>query len=115
MSFSVITGHTPDHVDRKAGHDLSSSRQTWRHGVIVALQDFAVPDAPDYFRWVQLIEKAVAKLFGSYHSLRAGHCSEGLQLLTGAPVECLKMSDYTEDQDLFWGSCLEFSVTKSNF
>ena len=50
-----------------------------------------------------IIEKAVAKLFGGYHNLKAGHCSEGLQLLTGAPIECLKMSDYEEDLELFWG------------
>ena len=55
------------------------------------------------YRWVPLIEKAVAKLFGGYHNLKAGHCSEGLQLLTGAPIECLKMSDYEEDLELFWG------------
>ena len=48
----------------------------------------------------------MAKLFGGYHNLKAGHCSEGLQLLTGAPIECLKMSDYAEDLELFWGRSL---------
>ncbi|KAL5267544.1 hypothetical protein ACHWQZ_G004545 [Mnemiopsis leidyi] len=58
--------------------------------------------------WVPIIEKAVAKLYGGYHNLKAGHCSEGLQLLTGAPIECLKMSDYAEDLELFWGMLLSY-------
>ena len=53
-----------------------------------------------------LIEKAVAKLFGGYYNLKAGHCGEGLQLLTGTPIESIKMTDYQDDLELFWGKCM---------
>ena len=37
--------------------------------------------------WVPLIEKCVAKLFGSYESLHSGTIEEGISLLTGAANE----------------------------
>ena len=54
-------------------------------------------------RWVPLIEKAVAKLFGGFYNLKAGHCGEGLQLLTGTPIDSIKMADFQDDLELFWG------------
>ena len=60
--------------------------------------------------WVPLVEKACAKLFGSYEALVAGKCLEGLSLLTGAPCETisLKKSKYEEDpdHDIVWAKLL---------
>jgi hypothetical protein len=37
--------------------------------------------------WVLLLEKAWAKLFGSYQRIEAGTAGEALQNLTGCPTE----------------------------
>lgn len=39
--------------------------------------------------WVPFMEKALAKLYGSYESVARGACAEGLQTLTGEPCEVL--------------------------
>ena len=41
--------------------------------------------------WVPLIEKALAKMFGSYAALESGQIMEGMSLLTGAPVEQISL------------------------
>ncbi|CAM2708585.1 unnamed protein product [Rotaria socialis] len=58
--------------------------------------------------WVPLIEKALAKLNGSYESIIAGRCCEGLSTVTGSPCDTLILGrtnnpdDKNVDLDKLW-------------
>ncbi|CAF1095120.1 unnamed protein product [Adineta steineri] len=64
--------------------------------------------------FVPLIEKACAKLFGSYSSLKSGNMLEGLQLLTGAPCDYidLKPSKNLLESDIVWAKLLSACESK---
>jgi len=48
--------------------------------------------------WVVLLEKAYAKLFGTYHIIQAGLEAEALRYLTGASTEYYKPEEEGHDQ-----------------
>ncbi|CAF1101217.1 unnamed protein product [Rotaria sordida] len=58
--------------------------------------------------YAPLIEKACAKLYGSYTALRGGDMREGLQLLTGVPCEYIDLqpSKNIFDSNLIWTKLL---------
>ena len=51
--------------------------------------------------WVMLLEKAWAKIFGSYMRIEGGTTGEALPVLCGAPTVTTKHKEI-EDRDGFW-------------
>ena len=47
--------------------------------------------------WVNLIEKAYAKVLGSYEAMEGGKPYQAFNLLTGFPSDCLWHDDYNVD------------------
>ncbi|CAD8113581.1 unnamed protein product [Paramecium sonneborni] len=53
--------------------------------------------------WVLLLEKAYAKIYGSYHKIESGLASCALKDLTGAPSEYfIRKAETLKDADLCW-------------
>lgn len=51
----------------------------------------------DWEIWVNLIEKAYAKVLGSYEAMEGGKPYQAFNLLTGFPSDCLWHDDYSVD------------------
>ncbi|WAR13669.1 CAN15-like protein [Mya arenaria] len=67
--------------------------------------------------WVPLIEKAMAKLHGCYKAVEAGHCVEGLSILTGEPCETISLQGssrrgYPIDKNFIWARLLSCRETR---
>ena len=60
-----------------------------------ALETLAYLKAARRALWAPLIEKAAAKLHGSYEVLAGGTFAEAFHMLTGFPVQQLRLDAYT--------------------
>ena len=49
-----------------------------------------------------LLEKAWAKIFGSYYRIESGSVAEALPVLTSAPTINYLHSEYENNQNKFW-------------
>ncbi|KAJ3193868.1 Calpain-type cysteine protease dek1 [Irineochytrium annulatum] len=58
--------------------------------------------------WVALIEKAYAKVHGSYHAISGGQIYEGMLDLTGYPTEAIIFSSLHFDSEVLWARLLSF-------
>eukprot|EP01038_Epipyxis_sp_PR26KG_P006609 gene6609-9076_t len=67
--------------------------------------------------WVLLMEKAFAKLCGSYEAIKAGYAYEAMMDLTGAPYKSFRFEDADVQQKIQSGSLWQYLVDydKQNF
>lgn len=49
-----------------------------------------------------MLEKAWAKVFGSYQRIEGGTCDEALHPLTGCPTKNFVHEDYEKSNDRLW-------------
>jgi hypothetical protein len=64
----------------------------------------AFAQSKDNVSFCPLIEKAYAKMYGSYASLHGGQIAEALFDLTGCPTDTIDLDDESLDLDLLWAS-----------
>ncbi|CAM9415371.1 unnamed protein product [Chrysoparadoxa australica] len=78
------------------------SQETAKKGKRWSQHGLAYSRATGNQLWPCLMEKAYAKVLGSYQALSGGHVTEALLALTGAPSETLVMSSQTFDSEDGW-------------
>ena len=64
--------------------------------------------------WVLILEKAWAKVFGSYSRIEAGDCGEVMNPLTGCPTQNITLAEYKNKSNLWhllsWADRLQFPM-----
>lgn len=65
------------------------------------LTQFAFSHSPNEEFWLQILEKAYAKAYGSYYTISGGTLSLALNDLTGAPTEVIKLGHGQDAQNLW--------------
>lgn len=70
--------------------------------------DFAYSRAKGSQLWVPLLEKAYAKLFGSYAAIASGQLDEAFRDLTGAPTERLDLMGKSFAKEEAWARLLSY-------
>lgn len=68
----------------KEARELRKKAKSAAHMAPIATPRYTGPSGGEM--WVPILEKAVAKLLGSYQELEGGRTSKGLKILTGYPV-----------------------------
>lgn len=63
--------------------------------------------------WVNILEKAYAKLYGAYQQIRGGKVGRPFRDLTGAPYDIIKITKKTTTDD-FWALIIG-NLAKKNF
>ena len=87
----------------------SANNNNTANAAAVSLESHAVEDWPLAFSqtvnrqlWVPILEKAYAKVHGSYRAVSGGWISEGLYDLTGCPTNTISFQLHTFDKEMFW-------------
>ena len=71
------------------------------------LTEFAFSHTPNNEFWLQILEKAYAKAYGSYYTISGGTLALALNDLTGAPCETIRLNQGEDLQEL-WRSLEAF-------
>ncbi|KAL7548272.1 hypothetical protein ACHAWF_011564 [Thalassiosira exigua] len=74
----------------------------------IVTSDLAYSKARHNQLWVPFVEKAYAKIHGSYRAISGGHVEEAFLDLTGAPTAVYNFDHHDFNPRRFWGELLSF-------